>query len=89
MYSCLVAVDDIHKRRLQASTTDQEAVDIRLLRELTAVLLRHTAAVQDTGLLSSLAGNLLAEPLADRLVDFLCLLGRRNLASANGPKSNQ
>lgn len=54
MYSCLVAVDDINKRRLQASATDQEAVDVGLLGQLARVLLSHAATVQNAGLLSSL-----------------------------------
>lgn len=54
MHSCLVSVDDIHKRGLQARAADKEAIDIRLLSELIAVLLRNTAAVQDTGLLRGL-----------------------------------
>jgi hypothetical protein len=85
MHSCEVAVDDVHKRGLQASTANQEAIDIRLLCQLAAVLLRHAAAVQDARLLGRLAGDRLLHPLADRLVDFLCLLRGGDLAGANGP----
>lgn len=85
MYSCLVAVDDVDKRRLQAGAADEEAVNIRLLGELAAVLLRHAATVQDTGLLGRLGGDLLLQPLADRGVDFLCLLSGSDLAGADGP----
>jgi hypothetical protein len=85
MYSCLVAVDDVNKRRLQASTADKESIDIGLLGQLAAVLLRHTATVQDARLLRSLARDFLLEPLADGLVDLLCLLCGCDLAGANGP----
>lgn len=85
MHSCLVGIDDIHKRRLQAGTANKEAIDISLLGQLVAVLLRHAAAVEDTGLLRSLGRNLLVEPLAERLMDFLGLLGGCDLAGANGP----
>jgi hypothetical protein len=86
MHSCLLSIDDVDKRGLQASTADQEAIDVGLLGQLIAVLLRHAAAVQDARLLRSLGGHLLLEPLTDRLVDLLCLLRGRDLASANGPR---
>lgn len=86
MHSCLVAVDDIHESRLQASSSNQEAIDVSLLRQLFAVLLSHTAAVQDAGLLGRLSRDLLLDPLADGFVDLLCLLGGRDLASADGPE---
>jgi hypothetical protein len=54
-HSCLVGVDNVNERRLQASTTDEETVNIGLLGEFLAVLLRDTATVQDTGLLGSLS----------------------------------
>lgn len=85
MHSCLLAVDDVNKRRLQAGATDKETIDIRLLRQLTRVLLGHASSVQDTGLLSGLGRDLLLEPLTDSGVDFLCLLGGGDLAGANGP----
>jgi len=86
MYSCLVAVDDVDEGRLQAGAADEEAVDVGLLGKLAAVLLRHAASVQDTGLLSGLRRDLLLEPLADGSMDFLCLLGGRHLAGTNGPE---
>lgn len=85
MYSCLVAVDDVNERRLQASTANKETVDIRLLSQVTRVLLCYGTTVEDASLLSSLAGDVLGEPLADGLVDFLCLLSGCDLAGANGP----
>jgi hypothetical protein len=85
MHSCLLSIDNVDKRRLQASTANEEAIDISLLSQLIAVLLRHTAAVQDARLLGRLGGHFLGHPLADRLVDFLCLLGSGDFAGANGP----
>jgi hypothetical protein len=85
MYSCLVGVDDVYKRGLQASTSDKEAIDIRLLSQLIAVLLRHTAAIQDARLVRRLARDLFLEPLAERGMDFLGLLGGRDFAGSNGP----
>jgi hypothetical protein len=82
----LVAVDNVHKCRLQASTSNQEAIDVGLLRQLLAVLLSHAAAIQDACLLSSLIRDLLLNPLADGLVDFLCLLGGGYFAGADRPE---
>jgi hypothetical protein len=85
MHSCLVRIDDIDKRRLQASAANKEAVDVGLLCQLIAVLLRHAAAVQDARLLRRLRGHLLGHPLADCLVDLLCLLGGGDFAGSDGP----
>lgn len=85
MNSRRVGVDDVNKRRLQRRTTDQETVNIGLLGELTAVLLVDAAAVQNACLLRSLGRDLLLQPLADRGVDLLGLLGGGDLAGANGP----
>lgn len=85
MHSCLIRIDDIHKRRLQARAAHQEAIDIRLLRQLVAVLLAHAAAVQDARLVSCLGGHFLLEPAADRGVHFLRLLGGCDFAGADGP----
>jgi hypothetical protein len=83
--SCLVAVDDVNEGRLQAGTTDKETVNVGLLSKLLAVLLGDTATVQDAGLLGSLGGDLLLQPLTEGGVDFLCLLGGRDLAGTDGP----
>jgi hypothetical protein len=85
MHSCLVGIDDVDKRGLQASTANEEAVNVWLLGQLVAVLLRHAATVQDARLLRRLSRDLLLHPLADSLVDFLCLLGGSDLAGSNGP----
>jgi hypothetical protein len=88
MHSCLVGIDDVDKRGLQASAANEEAVNVWLLGQLVAVLLRHAAAVQDARLLRRLSRDLLLHPLADGLVDFLCLLGGSDLAGSNGPVVN-
>jgi hypothetical protein len=85
MHSCGLGVDDVDERRLQAGTADEETVNVGLLGKLLAVLLADAAAVQDTGLLSSIGGDLLLEPLAERSVDLLSLLSGGDLAGTNGP----
>ena len=87
MDSCLFAVDDVDEGRLQAGTTDQEPIDIGLLRQLSSVLLRNAATIEDPSLLSCLRGDRLLQPLADSSVDFLCLLGCCDFASADSPVS--
>lgn len=54
MHSCLVRVDDIVERGLQARASNEESIDIRLLRQLRAVLLCHTSSVKNAGLLCCL-----------------------------------
>lgn len=81
----LLGVDNINKGRLQAGTANKEAVNIRLLAQLLAILLTDTATIQDAGLVRSLVVDSLLEPLANSGVNLLCLLGGGNLASANGP----
>lgn len=88
MYSGNDDKDEMHGRhtgRLKTGATDQESVDIGLLGELLAVLLTHRATVDDTGVLGSLGGDGVAEPLADGSVNVLGLLGGSNLASSNSP----
>ena len=87
MYLCRVGVDNVDERRLQRGTTDEETVNVGLLGEVAAVLLVDTAAVQDTGLLSSLGRDLLLQPLADSGVDLLSLLSGGDLAGTDGPGS--
>lgn len=85
MYSCLVGVDDVVESRLQRSAANQEAINVGLLRELTAVLLGHTASIQDACLLSSLGGDLLLQPFTNSGVNLLCLLGGSDLAGTDSP----
>lgn len=85
MNSSRVRVDDINESRLQASTANKEAVNVGLLRELAAVLLRHATSIKNASLLRSLRGYLLLQPLTDRSMDLLCLLSGSDLAGANGP----
>lgn len=85
MHSCLVAVDDIDKGRLQAGATDEEAINVGLLGKRATVSVRYTTAVQNAGILGGLARNLVLEPFADGGMDFLCLLRGCNFASADSP----
>lgn len=71
--------------RLQASTANEEAVNILLLSEVTAVLLADGTAVDDTGVVRGLSGDSLAEPLADGGVDLLGLLCGSDLAGSDSP----
>jgi hypothetical protein len=102
MYSVELSIDDIHnckmlnlsrwKRQgtltfwLQAGTTNQESVDIRLLGKFLAVLCIHAATIQDTGLVCSFSRDGLLDPLANGGMNLLCLLGGSNLACTNGPE---
>ena len=70
---------------LQTRSTDQEPVDVLLLRQLTAVLLRHGPAVDDARALRRLGRDAFLQPGADGSVDFLRLLRRRDFARADGP----
>jgi hypothetical protein len=85
MHSCGLGVDDVDEGRLQAGTTDEETVNVGLLGKLLAVLLADASAVQDTGLLGGLGGDLLLEPLADSGVNLLSLLSGGDLAGTDGP----
>lgn len=82
LYLC---VDNVHERRLQARSANQEAIDISLRRQLAAVLLAHAAAINDARALRRLRADSISKPLANRLVHLLRLLRRRHLARANGP----
>ena len=72
--------------RLQAGTANQETIDIGLLGELTAVLLADGAAIDDAGVVGSLGGDGLVQPLTDSGVDLLGLLGGSDLAGTDGPR---
>jgi hypothetical protein len=71
--------------RLQAGSTNEESINIGLLRQLLAVLLIHASAIQDTGGLADLWGDLGSEELANGGMNVLSLLGCCNLACSNGP----
>lgn len=86
MDSSRVRVDDVDKGGLQAGAANKETVNVSLLGQFRAVFLRHTTTVENAGLLSGLGGNLLLQPLADSSMNFLCLLGGGDLASANSPR---
>jgi hypothetical protein len=65
--------------RLQTSTANEEPIDIRLFRKIAAVLLADTAAIDDSGVISSLRGDRLLQPLANSGMDFLRLLCLRSV----------
>lgn len=71
--------------RLQASTANEEAVNIGLLGELAAVLLADRSTVDDADLVLGLGRDGLPEPLADSGVDLLGLLSGGDLAGADSP----
>ena len=71
--------------RLQTSASNQKPIDIRLLRQLLAVLLVHTTTVYNPHVLRRLLRYRLRQPLTNRLVHLLRLFRRGDLACANGP----
>ena len=68
-----VGVDDVDKCWFQASTTNEESINVRHLCKLVAVLLVHTPAIDDPRAVSSFLRHFLAQPRADGGMDFLCL----------------
>ncbi len=71
--------------RLETSTADEEAIDVRFLAEVLAVLLADAAAVEDASLVGYLLADVGLEPVPDGGMDFLRLLSGSDLASTNGP----
>lgn len=83
---CLrLGVDDINKRRLQASTTNKETVNVSLGSQLLAILLVNTAAIDDSGLVRRLLAHVVLQPLADGGMDLLRLFRGCDLAGTDGP----
>lgn len=80
-----LGVDDVNKGGLQRGTANEETVNVLLLGELVAVLLAHTATVDDSGVVRSGLADLLGEVLADGGVNLLGLLSAGDLAGADGP----
>ncbi len=72
-------------RWLQRRSTNQEPIDIRLLGQIPAVLLRHAAPVDNPRLVRDLTAHLLPQELADRGVHLLRLLRAGHLARPDGP----
>ena len=70
---------------LQGSTSDEETIDIWLGGQILAVLVGDRSTVDDASLLSNLGVDLLLQPLANSLVDLLCLGGGGNLSGSNSP----
>lgn len=85
-FQCLrLSVDDINERRLQASTTNKEAINVALRSQLLAVLLVNATAIDDPGLIRRILADIILQPLADRSVNLLRLFRSSDLASANSP----
>lgn len=78
-----------HTCRFQASSTNQKSVDIGLLGQIFTVSVRDTAAVNDAGVLCTLGGDFLGQPLADCGMSFLGLSGGSNFTRTNGPVRRQ
>jgi hypothetical protein len=72
-------------RWLQASTTNQEPIDIRLRSQVLGVLFADRATVDDPCLLRDFLADRLLQPLADSEMDLLRLRGGSHLAGANSP----
>jgi len=68
-----------------AGTTNQEAINVRLLGQLAAVLLVDAAAIQDPRVFGSFCRQFLGEELAEGGVNLLRLFRSGDFASADGP----
>ena len=72
--------------RFQASTANQESINIWLLGQIAAVFLGNTSTVKDTSSLCGLRRDSRHEPLANFGMHFLSLLGGGDFAGSNSPK---
>lgn len=70
---------------LKIRTTNKEPINISLLAQILAVLLTHTATIDNSRLLSSLLINLFLQPRPNRSMNLLSLLRRSNLPRPNRP----
>ena len=78
----LIRFDDINESRLQTSPANQEPVNVLLLGQIAAVLLRHAAAIDDARVLGDFGADGFREPRADRGVDLLRLFCTLRIVSA-------
>ena len=69
----------------QTCPTHEESINISFLGQLFAVLLAHTAAINNPRGFSCVFRNGIGKPFAYRGMDFLCLLRRGDFTSADGP----
>ena len=72
--------------RFQASTPNQESINIWLLGQITAVLLGDTSTVKDTSSLCSFRRDSRHEPLTNFGMHFLSLFGSGDFAGSNSPR---
>ena len=70
---------------LQTGASNQESVNVRLLRQIATVLFAHAASIDDPCAFGRFFGDGGREPFSDLGVDFLRLLGRGDFARTYGP----
>jgi len=83
--SSLLRINDIDKSRLQTRPTNEEPIDVRLLRQVLTVLLADAATVDDACVLADGFIDLLSQELSHRGVDVLGLGGGGDFAGADCP----
>ena len=71
--------------RFQTCPSDEESINISLLRQLLAILLAHAAPIDDPCGLRCFFRNSLSQPFPNLSMDFLCLLSGGHFPGANGP----
>src|SRR5690606_8727798 len=81
----LVARDAGELLRVEARAADERAVDVGLRHDRGDVRGLHRAAVEDAGRVREVRVVEVAQGAADRAADLLRVLGRRDLARADGP----
>ena len=72
--------------RFQASTANQESINIWLLGQIAAVLLGNTSTVKDTGSLCGFRRDSRHEPLTNFSMHFLSLVRGGDFAGSNSPR---
>jgi len=78
-------LDDCLEVVLKGGATDEEAVYIWLLDQLTTVSSINRATIQDSSLASNFLGNVLGKPCSNFMVSFLSLLWSCDLTGTDSP----
>jgi len=78
-------IDDLDEVWLETGSAHQEPVDVWLGTEFGGCAGGDTASVNDSGVGRHLGGDVVLEPLAEVVVDFLGLGGGGGLAGTDGP----